>query len=94
MRSPDGRANFGLDRDPIEGIKKGHVAIAHAFLAKGANVGARDSHGGPSLHWAVGGGRAEIVKRLLDHGADPRIQDAEARGRDEIAVLLRQAGAG
>ncbi len=40
---------LGLDRDLIEGIKKGHVAIAHAFLAKGADANARDSHGGPAL---------------------------------------------
>ncbi len=93
---------FGLDRDLIEGIKKGHVAIAHAFLAKGADANARDSHGGPALHWAVAGGRAETVKLLLDHGADPQARDAEGqtaldlaqkRGRDEIADLLRQVGA-
>ena len=93
---------FGLDRDLIEGIKKGHVAIAHAFLAKGADAGARDSHGGPALHWAVGGGRAETVKLLLDAGAEVQARDgegqsalelAEARGRDEIVEVLRNAGA-
>ncbi len=92
---------FGLDRDLIEGIKKGHVAIAHAFLAKGAIANARDRHGGPALHWAVGGGRAETVKLLLDHGADPRALDgedqtaldlAQKRGRDEIAEVLRGGG--
>ncbi len=93
---------FGLDRDLIEGIKKGHVAIAHAFLAKGADANARDGHDGPALHWAVAGGRAETVKLLLDQGADPQARDAEgqtaldlakARNRDEIAELLRGAGA-
>jgi hypothetical protein len=92
---------LGLDRDLIEGIKKGHVAIAQAFLAKGANANARDQHGGPALHWAVAGGRVEIVKLLLDAGADPNARDgegqsaldlAQARGRDEIAELLRRAG--
>ncbi len=93
---------FGLDRDFIEGIKKGHVAIVHAFLAKGAQVNAQDHHGGPALHWAVGGGKPEIIKLLLDQGADVTARDrqgqtalqvADARGRTDIAELLRQAGA-
>ncbi len=88
---------FGLDRDLIEAIKKGHVALAHAFLAKGADANARDQHGGPALHWAVAGGRAETVKLLLDEGADASARDGEgqtaldlakARGKDEIAKML------
>ena len=94
---------FGLDLDLIEGIKKGHVAIAHAFLATGADVGARDRHDGPALHWAVGGGKVETVKLMLDHGAEASeryaqaqtaLALAQARGRERIAELLRQAGAG
>ena len=92
---------FGVDRDLIEGIKKGHVAIAQAFLAKGADVNARDGGSGPALHWAVGGGKAEIVVLLLDHGADVTARDghgqtardlAVKRGRREIIDLLEQAG--
>jgi ankyrin repeat protein len=53
-------------------------------------------------HWAVGGGKAETVKLLLDHGAEVSARDAQgqtaldlaqARGRDDIAEHLRQAGA-
>ena len=35
-------------RDLLEGIKKGHVAIVHAFLAKGADPDATDKNGGPA----------------------------------------------
>ena len=93
---------FGLDRDLIEGIKKGHVAIVHAFVAKGADVNACDSKGGPALHWAVGGGKTEIVQLLIDHGASVDTRDhngltalevARNRKRDAIAELLLAAGA-
>ena len=91
---------FGLDRDFIEVIKKGHIAIVQAFLAKGADVNAADGNGGPALHWAVGGGKAEIVQLLLAYGADTATLDghgqtardvAEKRGRDDIAELLGRA---
>ncbi len=94
-----GAGRMGLDRDFIEAIKKGHVAIVHAFIARGANINARDSNGGPALHWAVGGGKEDIVRLLLVHGADPRAIDshglsscelAKRRGRLEIEKLLRR----
>ncbi len=34
--------SFRSDRDFIEGIKKGHVAIVHDFLDHGADVAARE----------------------------------------------------
>ena len=92
-----GGGRMGLDDDLIEAIKKGHVAIVHAFIAKGGDVNARDRRGGPALHWAVGGGKIEIVRLLLDHGADIACVDssgqtakqlAHKRGREEIAALL------
>ncbi len=60
---------FGLDRDLIESIKKGHAAIVHAFLAKGASANARDSKGGSALHWAAGRGAPDVIALLLAHGA-------------------------
>lgn len=91
---------FGLDHDLIEGIKKGHVAIAHAYLAKGASANARDARGGTALHWAVGGGRAEIVALLLRAGADPAALDgagqtaadvARRKGRVALAEMIEGA---
>ena len=40
---------FGVDRDLIVANKKGHVAIVHAFLAKGADVNTCDAKGGLAL---------------------------------------------
>ncbi len=91
---------FGPDRDLIEAIKKGHAALAHAFLAKGASASAADTNGGAALHWAVGGGKIEIIELLLEHGADKSATDghgqtalelAQKRGREEIAELLAKS---
>ncbi len=93
---------FDLDRDLIEAVKKGHVAIVHAFLAKGASANARDARGGSALHWAAGRGKLDVVQLLLDEGADAGARDgagrtapdvAECRSRFEIADLLRRRGA-
>lgn len=90
---------FGVDRDFIESIKKGNVIIVRAFLAKGANVNAVDGNNGPALHWAVGGGKPEIVQFLVEQGADISATDAygqtalelaRKKGRQEIIdVLMR-----
>jgi hypothetical protein len=93
---------FGVDRDLIEGIKKGHAAIVHAFLAKGASANARDGKGGPALHWAVARGNADVVRLLLASGADVDAGDGRgqtaldvARTKDQAAIveLLLAAGA-
>jgi len=90
---------FGLDRDLIEAIKKGHVAIVHAFLAKGASANARDDRGGAALHWAAGRGKLDVVELLLAEGAAAAARDgagrtpldvAECRGKSEVADLLRR----
>jgi hypothetical protein len=93
---------FGVDRDLIEGIKKGHAAIAHAYLAKGGSANACDANGGPALHWAVARGNAEVVSLLLAKGADVHARDGRGQTALDIAVkknqpaigqLLRGAGA-
>ena len=90
---------FGIDRDLIEAIKKGHPAIVHALLAKGADPNARDAHGGPALVWAAAGGNPEIVTLLLDHGADRDARDedgasaadiATRRGKTPVSLVLQQ----
>jgi hypothetical protein len=92
---------FTVDRDMIEGVKKGHVAIVHAYLAKGASANARDANGGPALHWAVARGNGQVVELLLVHGADANARDGNGKtpldvalkkGKSTIGEILRAAG--
>lgn len=94
---------FGLERDLIEAVKKGHPALVHAFLARGADVNATDKSGGPALHWAVGSGKADVVRLLIDLGADVAAMDghqqtardlAVKKGHSEIADMLGEAANG
>ncbi len=97
-----GAGKLSLERNLIEAVKKGHAAIVHGFLAKGADADAKDANGGPALLWAVAGGKAEIVELLLAHGADVNARDGDGTGALELArkrhkraliELLQRAGA-
>ena len=81
-------------------LLKGLVDKAKALLNKGVNV--KDECGRTALMRAAYHGSADNVKRLLDMGADVNASDlwdvtalimATATGRDDIVLLLREAGA-
>mgnify|MGYP001225718303 CR=1 FL=1 len=89
-----------LDHDFIEAAKK-HVALAHAFLEKGADVNARDANGGTALHWAVGGNKPDVAALLLEKGAEKDAADGAGQtplalatklGRKKLIPLLEEAG--
>ena len=97
-----GAGKFSVGRNLVESIKKGHAAIVHAFLAKGADADAKDDNGGPALVWAVARGKTDIVELLIAHGADVNAPDAEGtraldlarrRGKQALAGILKRAGA-
>jgi len=50
------------------------VARVKQLIAQGANVNAHDEHGRTALMSAVRKGHREIVRMLLDAGADPNLQ--------------------
>ncbi|NQU57254.1 MAG: ankyrin repeat domain-containing protein [Rhodospirillales bacterium] len=94
-----GTGRFSLERDLIEAIKKGHIAVVHSFLAKGADSNGRDDNGDPAICWAAASGNADIVSLLIDHGADLTVRDssgadaliiAEKKEKREVAELLKQ----
>ncbi|NQU56736.1 MAG: ankyrin repeat domain-containing protein, partial [Rhodospirillales bacterium] len=87
----------GLDKNLVEAVKRGAVAAAQAFLARGASPDATDVAGGTALIWAVARGDGDVVDILLKAGANPSLTDAkgvtalklaEDKGRTEIAEML------
>ncbi len=91
-----------LGQNLIEAVKKGYAPIVRAFLAKGADVDARDGAGGSALIWAVARRSPQIVALLIEAGADVNARDrngktalllARSKGLGEITDRLARAGA-
>lgn len=49
------------------------IEILKLLLEKGGNINAQDMEGNTALHYASKGGFPQIVKLLLEHGADPKL---------------------
>lgn len=64
------------------------VATIDYLIELGLDVNAQNDAGDTPLHSAVAGRKSEpIVTRLLEHGADPRIEN----GREQTALAVAQA---
>jgi ankyrin repeat protein len=68
----------------------GSVDVAERLLGAGADVNARAEAGAP-IHGAVMRGSPEIVRLLLEHGADPSVPDFKGRGARQLADDLGRA---
>jgi uncharacterized protein len=82
----------------------GHVEIAAELLRRGADVNAvaRNQLGVQPINSAAAGNHTEVVRVLLDHGADPNAREAAGfapihaaahNGNDELYELLVARGA-
>jgi len=67
----------------------GNVSAAAQVLAAGADVNANAEAAAP-IHGAVMGGSPEMVKLLLDHGADPSLRDYAGRDARTLAAEIKR----
>lgn len=68
-------------------IKASGWPLAPELLAPGADFNARLDGGLVPLHWACQGGKAGVVKHMIQHGAD--VLDAAANGQTPLAMAVQ-----
>ena len=68
----------------------GSLAVAKTLLDAGADVNARAESAAP-IHGAVMGTSPEMIKLLLDRGADPSLPDYMGRGARKLAEDMTRA---
>ncbi len=92
-----------VDEQFLDAVRKSDVATVKALLAKGVNVNTKFRYDRMALSFACDRGNIEVVKALLDAGADVNARDnfyqadamawAVMKGHLEIIVMLLQKGA-
>lgn len=69
-----------LDNMLLTACKNGQKGVVQAFLKKGGiQLDKRDAQGATPLYYASAKGSRDIVKLLLDAGADASIADNQSR---------------
>lgn len=68
-------SSLAANNDLIDAAVDGNLKRADSALLKGAQVNVRDSYGKTPLTWAVGSENKDLIRKLLDEGADPYQQD-------------------
>jgi hypothetical protein len=94
----------GLPRRLFEAVEKNDLAIVRSLLVQGISPNVLNAETGDwALHLAAAAGRTELVRALLDKGADARAWNREAQTPRELALkngfaplaaLLKSAEAG
>ena len=76
---------LGMSHDPVGAARDaliraaqfGHDDAVELLLARGVDVHGQSRDGISAIHEAAFAGHAAVVRRLLDHGADPGVRDGQ-----------------
>lgn len=92
-----------INEDLWAAARKGDAKTVKELLAKGADVNAKFRYGATALSYACDRGHLEVVKALVEHGADLNVRDtfysatplgwAASKGHVEVVRYLLQKGA-
>ncbi len=72
----------------VTAAQKNDLATVQSLIAQGENVNAQNSLGNTALHFAVNNGNADMVKFLLENGADASI--ANAKGWSPVTIAEKK----
>ena len=92
----EGEDSGGIDEEfpmIIQLVQQGDVDALDAFLGKSPeSIADRDSEGCTGLHWAAHKGNRDMIRILLDHGADVHAVDVDGQRPLEYALAMPRTG--
>jgi ankyrin repeat protein len=77
------------DLQLIDAVKTGHLAKVEEALNAGADIHQQDEQGWTPLNWAAGKGNVEIVRLLLDRGAEVFRTGRDQRTPYKVALAAK-----
>jgi hypothetical protein len=83
-------ATLGVNEDLLEASRTGDLAAVQALIAKGAAIETKTAYGQTPLYLAAMNGREEVVRYLLEKGANPDVHDTFYKASMLDFVLQRQ----
>jgi len=83
-------ASLGVNEDLLEASRTGDLAAVQALIAKGAALETKTPYGQTPLYVAAMNGREDVVRFLLEKGANPDVHDTFYKASMLDFVLQRK----